>query len=145
MVTILKVDNTEDNNDKVYAIYFEFIEKYNFSMFDRILIKTSSCNKYEYLYLFMNQEELNYFINLLLNYDITIHSKKDYTDELLSLIVNNKIDEFKSQFDSFFEMDAMITFFYNMNVTKDDVLDKANFNGFNTLTNDDYMILNHVE
>jgi hypothetical protein len=142
MVAILKIKNEIENNE---TIYFEFIEKYGFSIFDKMLIKTSSCDTYEYLYLFMNVDELNGFIGLLLEQGITIHSKKDYTNELLSIIVNNKVDEFKDEFDLSFNIDELISMFYDMAVSKDDVLDKASYNGFNSLTENDYRILKHVE
>jgi len=145
MVTILKVNNEQENNEKIYSIYFEFIERYGFSIFDKMLIKTSSCDKYEYLYLFMNQDELNGFIGLLLDENMTIHSKQDYTEKLLSMIVNNKLDDFKEQFEPTFDTGSLISLFYDSVVTKDDVLDKANSNGFKSLTEDDYRILNCVE
>jgi hypothetical protein len=145
MVTVLKVNNEQENNEKIYSIYFQFIERYGFSIFDKMLIKTSSCDKYEYLYLFMNQDELNGFISLLLDENMTIHSKQDYTEKMLSNIVNNKLDEFKEQFEPTFDTDGLISLFYDSVVTKDDVLDKVNSNGFESLTEDDYRILNCVE
>jgi hypothetical protein len=145
MVTVLKVNNEQENNEKIYSIYFQFIERYGFSIFDKMLIKTSSCDKYEYLYLFMNQDELNGFISLLLDENMTIHSKQDYTEKMLSIIVNNKLDEFKEQFEPTFDTDGLISLFYDSVVTKDDVLDKVNSNGFESLTEDDYRILNCVE
>lgn len=145
MVTILKVKNEVENNEKIYSIYFEFTERFGFSIFDKMLIKTSSCDTYEYLYLFMNVDELNGFIGLLLEQNITIYSKKDYTNELLSIIINNKVDEFKNEFDSSFNTDELISIFYDVAVSKDDVLDKASYNGFDSLTENDYRILNHVE
>jgi hypothetical protein len=145
MVTILKVNNEQENNEKIYSIYFEFIERYGFSIFEKMLAKTSSCDKYEYLYLFMNQNELDGFIGLLLDENMTIHSKQDYTEKMLSIIINNKLDEFKEQFEPTFDTDSLISLFYDSVVTKDDVLDKANSNGFESLTEDDYRILNCVE
>jgi hypothetical protein len=145
MVTILKVNNEQENNEKIYSIYFEFIERYGFSIFEKMLVKTSSCDKYEYLYLFMNQDELDGFIGLLLDENMTIHSKQDYTEKMLSIIINNKLDEFKEQFEPTFDTDSLISLFYDSVVTKDDVLDKVNSNGFESLTEDDYRILNCVE
>jgi hypothetical protein len=64
---------------------------------------------------------------------------------LLSIIVNNKVDEFKDEFDLSFNIDELISMFYDMAVSKDDVLEKASYNGFNSLTENDYRILKHVE
>lgn len=141
MVTILKIKNEDDNNDQIYSIYEDFIDIYDFSIFDRVLINISDCDKYEYLYLFLDQEQLNVFINLLLEYDITIYSKEDYTDKLKSIIINNQLDLFKDKFLDLYSFDELIEFFYETNITKDDVLDKASFNGFNSLTDNDYKIL----
>jgi hypothetical protein len=141
MVTILKLDNKDDNNEMIYTIYEEFIETYNVSIFDRMLIEISPCRKYELLYLFMDQEELNTFINLILDYNFTIYSKEDYTDKLISMVVNNKIDDFKSKFMDVYGFDELIVYFYESTITKDNVLDKACFNGFDSLTENDYKIL----
>lgn len=141
MVTILKLDNKDDNNEMIYTIYEEFIEAYNVSIFDRMLIEISPCRKYELLYLFMNQEELNTFINLILDCNLTIYSKEDYTDKLTSLVVNNKLDGFKSKFMDIYGFDELISYFYESNITKDNVLDKACFNGFDSLNENDYKIL----
>lgn len=141
MVTVLKVDNREDNNEMIYTIYEEFIEVYNLSIFDRMLIKISPCKKYEFLYLFMDQEELNTFINLVLDCNLTIYSKEDYTDTLISMVVNNKLNEFKNQFMDTYSFDELMLHFYKSSITKDNVLDKACFNGFDSLTEIDYKIL----
>jgi hypothetical protein len=142
MVTILKVDNVEDNNVKIYSIYFEFMDIHGFSIFDKTLVKTSSCGEYEYLYLFMNQEELNSFIGLLLDNDMTIYSKKDYTDEMVSIIVNNKIDDFKKEFESSFDIDTLVKSFYETSITKDNILDKISLSGIKSLNDNDYEVLN---
>lgn len=141
MVTILKLDNKDDNNEMIYTIYEEFIEAYNVSIFDRMLIEISPCRKYELLYLFMDQEELNTFINLILDCNLTIYSKEDYTDKLISMVVNNKMDDFKSKFMDIYGFDELIVYFYESTITKDNVLDKASFNGFDSLTENDYKIL----
>jgi hypothetical protein len=142
MVTVLKVDNVVGNNVKIYSIYFEFIDIHGFSIFDKTLVKTSSCGEYEYLYLFMNQEELNSFIGLLLDKDMTIYSKKDYTDEMVSIVVNDKIDNFKEEFDSSFDIDSLVKSFYEMSITKDNILDKITVSGIKSLNNNDYEVLN---
>jgi hypothetical protein len=145
MVTILKVKNEIENNEKIYSIYFEFIDRYNFSIFDKMLVKVSDCENYEYLYCFMNQDELNGFIGMLLEQDITIHSKSDYTERMVSMIIENKIGDFKNQFDPTCDVDGLISLFYDSCVTKDNVLDKANSNGFDSLTEDDYRVLKQVQ
>jgi hypothetical protein len=143
MVTVLKVDNVEGNNVKIYSIYFEFMDIHGFSIFDKTLVKTSSCGEYEYLYLFMNQEELNSFIGLLLDKDMTIYSKKDYTDEMVSIIVNNKIHDFKEEFESSFDIDTLVKSFYETTITKDNILDKISLNGIKSLNDYDYEVLNN--
>ena len=142
MVTILKVDNVGDNN-QIMPIVFDFQEKFGVSPFDKMLIR--EVGEHEYLYLFMNQEELNAFINLMLEQDMTIHSKTDYTEKLISLIINNKLHEFTNMFEDMFDIDAIISEFYNSNITKDNVLDKAIANGFGSLSENDYRILKQAQ
>jgi hypothetical protein len=141
MITILKVKNEDDNNEQLYTIYEEFMDMYDLSIFDRMLITVSKCDRYEYLYLFLDQEKLNMFINLLLDNDITIYSKEDYTDKLISIIVNDKLDDFKNEFIDNYNFDELMEYFYETTITKDNILDKACFNGFESLNDYDYQIL----
>ena len=140
MVTILKVKN-ESNSDVSFKINQEFIDAHEFSVFDRMLVKESECGNYEYLYLFLNQAELNTFINIALKEDTTIFYKNDFTDDLINIIINNKLDEFKSEFDLGFDFYELFTFFYLESITKDMILDKICFNGKDSLTKYDYEIL----
>lgn len=145
MVTILKVKHELSNNADIYSIYHDFIDIHGLSIFDRMLVKNSLCGDYEYLYLFLNQEELNTFINLLLEKNISIYSKEDYTETLVRIVIDNRINYFKNLFDDIFNIDELIRLFYESTITKDNVLDKALFNGFDSLTDDDYKVLKYTE
>jgi hypothetical protein len=67
----------------------------------------------------------------------------DFTEDLLEIILTNKLDVFKKQFvlDYNIEFDELIDIFYDQHVTIDMVLDKANALGFDALTKRDYNIL----
>jgi len=140
MVTILKVKNESDDNVG-FRINEAFKDAHGFSIFDKILVRDSDCGEYEYLYLFVNQIEVNTFINIILSEDTTIFNKKDFTDDLINIIVNNKLDTFKSKFEEHYEFDLLITSFYLESITKDIVLDKICFSGKDSLTKIDYEIL----
>lgn len=141
MVTVLKVKNESDSNVG-YRISEAFKDVHGFSIFDRMLVRNSECGEYEYLYLFINEYELNTFINIILTEDTTIFNKRDFTNDLIDIIVNNNLDEFKSKFELFFDFDDIIGDFYLKAITKDIVLDKMCFSGKDSLTKFDYKILN---
>jgi|DEB19_MinimDraft_2_1074335.scaffolds.fasta_scaffold168467_1 hypothetical protein len=140
MVTILKIKNNSDF-DVNFKINDEFEDANGFSIFDRMLVKDSDCGEFEYLYLFINQVELNSFMNILLDNDSTIFHKYDFTDDLINIIINNKLDEFKSKFEIDFDFDELLNLFYNESITKDIVLDKICFSGKDSLNESDYNIL----
>ena len=140
MVTILKIKNDSDSEVN-FRINDNFRDINGFSVFDRMLVKDSDCGEFEYLYLFLNQVELNSFINIALAEDTTIFYKYDFTDDLINIIINNKLDEFKSEFELEFDFDELLGLFYDESITKDIVLDKICFSGKNSLNESDYNIL----
>lgn len=140
MVTILKVKNNSEF-DVSFKIYQDFNDANGFSVFDKMLVRDSECGDYEFLYLFLNQMELDSFINIILDNDTTIYYKSDFTNELIDIIINNKLDEFKSKFELDFDFDEIFSLFYSESITKDMVLDKICFNGKDSLTKHDYEIL----
>jgi hypothetical protein len=140
MVTILKIKNDSDSEVN-FRINDNFRDINGFSVFDRMLVKDSDCGEFEYLYLFLNQVELNSFINIVLAEDTTIFYKYDFTDDLINIIINNKLDEFKSKFELEFDFDELLGLFYDESITKDIVLDKICFSGKNSLNESDYNIL----
>lgn len=140
MVTILKIKNDSDS-DVNFKINDEFEDANGFSIFDRMLVKDSDCGEFEYLYLFINQVELNSFMNILLDNGSTIFHKYDFTDDLINIIINNKLVDFKSKFEIDFDFDELLGLFYNESITKDIVLDKICFSGKDSLNESDYNIL----
>jgi hypothetical protein len=140
MVTILKIKNNSDF-DVNFKINEEFEDANGFSIFDKMLVKDSDCGEFEYLYLFINQIELNSFMNIVLDNGSIIFHKYDFTDDLINIIINNKLEEFKSKFELEFDFDEIFNLFYNESITKDIVLDKICFSGKNSLNELDYDIL----
>ena len=140
MVTVLKMYNP-GGYEMGLKIDSDFYDIHNFSVFDRMLVKESVCGEYEYVYLFLNQLELNTFINIILSEDTIIYEKYDFTDELIKIIINNKVDEFIDEFVLDFDFDYILKLFYSESITKNIVLDKICFNGKESLTEYDYEIL----
>jgi hypothetical protein len=140
MVTLLTIEN-EKGSLKYMDIFADFDEINGFSLTDKILVNESECGTYEYVYVFMPQDKLNSLINIIVNHNTIIHSKKDFTSDMVNILMGNKLDDFKSTFEPYYEFDSVIDSFYNENIDVDMVLDKANKYGFDFLTENDYTVL----
>jgi hypothetical protein len=142
MVALLKIENLA-----CASLYFDVLEEFKdlheIDMSDFLLVKESPCTKYEYLYVFLPTQQINDFIKLIKEYRIKLFVEFDFTENLLEIIVSNKLDTFKEQFvlDYNVEFDELINEFYDKNVTIDTILDKANECGFESLTERDYKVL----
>ena len=141
MVTVFKVLKEKDNNEQISNIDSEFYDRFDISLFDRILIKESTCGKYEYLYFFLSQEQINSLVNLFIENGVEILSKFDFTEEMVKYVKDNEIVNFKKQFIDFETKDELISLFYEKSVGKDDILDKIIKFGTESLTNDDFDVL----
>ncbi len=140
MTTLLTIEN-EKGSLKYMDIFADFEEINGFPLTDKILVNESECGKYEYVYVFLPQDTLDSLINIILNHNTVIYSKKDFTIEMIDILMENKLDDFKSTFEPYYEFDSIVSDFYNENIDVDMVLDKANKYGFEILTKNDYSIL----
>ena len=140
MVTIIKIDRVE-GNDWVFEINEIFEETHKMVIFDCVLVKESPCGKFEELFLFMDNYEVNTFINLLLERNVGVYSKVDFTKDLIAIVNGNTIDEFKGTFNGMNEFDNIISSFVLNHIDKDMVLDKLSALGITALTESDYTIL----
>lgn len=142
MVTLLKIENLN-----IPSLYFEIIEEfremYEINMSEFILVNESKCTNYEYLYIFLPFNQTNDFIKLINNHGIGLSINLDFTNQLTKIVMENKLDEFKTKFilDYNVEFEELIDIFYEETITIDMVLDKANSLGFKSLTTRDYNIL----
>lgn len=142
MVALLKIENLA-----CASLYFDVLEDFRdlheIDMSDFMLVKESPCTKYEYLYVFLPNHQINDFVKLVKEYDIELYTDIDFTEDLLEIILTNKIEVFKQQFvlDYNIEFDELIDIFYDQHVTIDMILDKANALGFDALTKKDYDVL----
>jgi hypothetical protein len=142
MVALLKIENLA-----CASLYFDVLEDFRdlheIDMSDFMLVKESPCTKYEYLYVFLPNHQINDFVKLVKEYQIELYTDVDFTEDLLEIILTNKIEVFKQQFvlDYNIEFDELIDIFYDQHVTIDMILDKANALGFDTLTKKDYDVL----
>ncbi len=142
MVRLLKIENLA-----CASLYFDVLEDFRdmheIDMSDFMLVKESPCQKYEYLYVFLPEHQINAFVSLIHKYEIKLYLDVDFTEEMLGIVTNNKLAEFKTQFvlDYNVEFDELIDIFYDSHITIDIVLDKANDYGFDSLTERDYKVL----
>lgn len=142
MVRLLKIENLA-----IASLYFDVLEDFRelheIDMSNFMLVKESSCCKYEYLYIFLPNHKITDFVKLINEYGIELFMDVDFTDILLNIILNNELDTFKHKFtlDYNIEFDELIDEFYEQIITIDMVLDKANLLGFDSLTERDYNIL----
>jgi hypothetical protein len=142
MVTLLKIENLA-----CASLYFDVLEDFRdlheIDMSDFMLVKESPCTKYEYLYVFLPNHQITDFVKLVKEYDIQLYTDIDFTEDLLEIILTNKLEVFKQQFvlDYNIEFDELIDIFYDQHVTIDMILDKANDLGFESLSKRDYEVL----
>lgn len=142
MVALLKIENLA-----CASLYFDVLEDFRelheIDMSEFMLVKESPCTNYEYLYVFLPNQQINDFVKLVKEYDINLFTNLDFTEDLLEIILTNKLDSFREQFvlDYNIEFDELIDIFYEQHITIDMVLDKANDLGFNSLTKRDYNVL----
>ena len=142
MVALLKIENLA-----CASLYFDVLEDFRdlheIDMSDFMLVKESTCTKYEYLYVFLPNHQINDFVKLVKEYEIELYTDVDFTEDLLEIILTNKIEDFKQQFvlDYNIEFDELIDIFYDQHITIDMILDKANALGFDALTKKDYDVL----
>lgn len=140
MVTLLTIEN-EKGSLKYMDIFSDFDDVNGFSLTDKILVNESECGLYEYVYVFLPQDTLDSLINIILNHNTVIYSKKDFTNEMVNILMTNSLDTFKSTFEPYYEFDSIVSDFYNENIDVDMVLDKANRYGFDLLNENDYTVL----
>lgn len=140
MVTLLTIEN-EKGSLKYMDIFSDFDDVNGFSLTDKILVNESECGLYEYVYVFLSQDTLDSLINIILNHNTIIYSKKDFTNEMVDILMTNSLDTFKSTFEPYYEFDSIVSDFYNENIDVDMVLDKANRYGFDLLNENDYTVL----
>jgi hypothetical protein len=138
MISKLKIDINSDIKD-VKKVFNEFSDE--FKEDPDILVETSSCKKYEFIYIFMDYVRANFFINLLLNNNITIISKNEFSDEFRNIIIENKVNEFKSRIIDDTNFDKILKGFYQENIDKDDILDKISKFGLESLNETEKSIL----
>jgi hypothetical protein len=140
MVTKIKV-NIDTDLSTLFDISYDFQEMTNLDILDHMLVEVTECGNFEYLYLFMDVQLSTTFINLLLDYGIAVYEKSNYYDEFKQMIKSNTIDSFKNRLSDLISYDTIIDNFYKDFIVVDDVLDKINLCGSDSLNHLDYMTL----
>jgi hypothetical protein len=97
MVTKLKIQNDPDKQKSIRILDI-FKKKTGLDLMDHCLVKVSSCKKFELVYVFLNTSNLNSLIGVILEENITIYEKADYTERIANKVKNGKLLQFKSEF-----------------------------------------------
>lgn len=140
MVTKLKVLENTDIVDLV-LVNDKYYSQYKVEPLDLMLVESSPCGDYEYLYLFMDTMELNYFLSLLSERGIEVYENVDFTNTLKSMVKNNNLDFFKNKLSDLYTFNVLMDKFYGDVMTVDDVLDKMIDLGKDSLNNYDKKLL----
>lgn len=146
MVTLIKVEK-EVGTFKAFKIFGDFEDYNETNLFDRMLSKDSECDKYEYLYVFLQNHEVESLKKIIVENGLVIFDVLDFTSEFTNMLMTNDTVKFKDTFEEYYDFDIVIEHFYKTEITVDMVLDKANNLGFSELTDNDYSVLkqkNHL-
>ncbi len=142
MVTRIKISNEVEQNNLMKVVQDFWSENY-IDLQSVTLCKDSNCGKYEYIFIFCEEEDVKSLISIFLRNKITVFETEYVTDYIFEIINSNKSEDFKNELcqsskENFYEIISTFTFEH---VTKDMVLDKINTLGINALTEQDYSIL----
>lgn len=84
MITKLKISNDLDKLKSIRIIEC-FEKKTKINLLDHLLIKISPCENFEFIHVFLNQENLDILVNIILQEEIIVFYKKDYTNKLTDI------------------------------------------------------------
>jgi hypothetical protein len=142
MVTKITVP-TDITEEQAIAVFRHFNENTGLFLHEHLLTEDSKCEKYEHTYIFGDEIICNAVINAMLENNVPVLGKEDFTNSLVEIVNSNRIQEFKKSLNEDYEetFDMLFDEFINGNVTKDMVLDKINALGMKSLQEHDYKIL----
>jgi len=142
MVTRIKISNEVEQNNLMKVVQDFWSENY-IDLQSVTLCKDSNCGKYEYIFIFCEEEDVKSLISIFLRNKITVFETEYVTDYIFEIINSNKSEDFKNELceSSKDNFDEIISKFIFEHITKDMVLDKINNLGIQSLTEQDYSIL----
>ncbi len=133
----LPADITDEKTEK---IFIEFEEKNNYC-----LLLFSFGKEYEgfdYFYSLLDEQGKKSFLDILVINDIQVLSVEDFTDDFVDIILGNKLQDFREDLDiETVLFDDIIEHIYTNEITKENVLDKINLLGMDSLNENDYKVL----
>lgn len=140
MIVRIKIPrNTSD--EKAEKIFSEF-EAENDSCL-KLLSFGKKLEDSECIYSLLDEKEKKSLLNILILNGIEVISVDDFTDEFIYILLSNKMEEFRSELD--YEsvlFDELIDYIYLNQITKENILDKINGLGIESLNENDYKVLN---
>lgn len=134
---IYKLVMPSDMKDsKSIEILYDFSLEFGFDLGEVSAGEDSECGNFSILYANLSEEQASFLC-------ITVNSKgysctyEEFTPEFLKMLLDSK-----EKFNAYKEVFNNLVSYYEEVVSKDMVLDKANKNGFDSLNEYDYNILN---
>ena len=87
MVTLIKVEK-EVGTFKAFKIFGDFEDYNETNLFDRMLSKDSECDKYEYLYVFLQNHEVESLKKIIVENGLVIFDVLDFIVVYFGLYVS---------------------------------------------------------
>jgi hypothetical protein len=128
------------NEEKAEKIFLEFEEENDSCL--QLLSFGKRLEDYECIYSLLNEKEKKSFLNILTLNGIEVISTDDFTDEFINILLSNKMEGFRGGLDYESALfDELIEYVYLNEITKENILDKINDLGIDSLNENDYKIL----
>ena len=140
VATKLTIKRTTDS-DKFDFVFNSFFEKYNIDLLEVSLSGASECGQYDIIYTFFSKEMVDHLTELMIEADITIFKREDFTNQIIKLIIDNDLESFKNKLDYVVEFDNIIDIVSEEEIIVDTILDKILNEGENSLTEREQFIL----
>ncbi len=143
MVAEIKIKNIQDPHLGL-QILFEFQDRNGFDIYDYIFEREIDGGLNSLLYLIVEDKHVMSFVEILLENSIIVYHKKDFTKELIDIIINNELKHFKKGLCADYDFNRLIDKFYQDKIGIDQVLDKILKVGINCLSETDKVILEKI-
>lgn len=128
------------NDEKAEKIFLEFEEEND--AFLELLSFGKRLEDSECIYSLLNEKEKKSLLNILILNGIEVISMDDFTDEFINILLSNKLEDFRKELDYESALfDELIEYVYLNEITKENILDKINGLGIDSLNENDYKVL----
>jgi hypothetical protein len=139
MIVRIKIPGNT-NDEKAEKIFLEFEEENDSCL--KLLSFGKRLEDSECIYSLLNEKEKKSLLNILTLNGIEVISTDDFTDEFINILLSNKMEGFREELDYESALfDELIEYVYLNEITKENILDKINGLGIDSLNENDYKVL----